>query len=255
MKKTFKKTLNIKKQNSSIFENVFILGGNSEIAREICLSLAKSGTKRIHLVSRDRIKTQLFIDQLDNFFDLKISSEELDLLTYNQEIKPHVSFFDLYIIATGYLGNVNLANDDHMEALKIAKINYYSLIPWINAIVTKERINKPGSIWILSSVAGDRGRPSNYHYGAAKAALSIYCEGLLHRCYKKPFKVRIIKAGFVYTSMTIGKAPKALCATKEYVAKTLIENPFKEGIEYLPWWWAIVMKVVSLLPRSFITKL
>ena len=60
---------------------------------------------------------------------------------------------------------------NQIEALKIAKVNYYSLIPWLNAIVTKDRINKIGSIWILSSVAGDRGRPSNYHYGAAKAAL------------------------------------------------------------------------------------
>ena len=141
-----------------------------------------------------------------------------------------------------------------MEALKIAKINYYSLIPWINAILTKRGLINQDQFGFLA-LAGDRGRPSNYHYGAAKAALSIYCEGLLHRCYNKPFKVRIIKAGFVYTSMTIGKAPKALCATKEYVAKTLIDNPFKEGIEYLPWWWAIVMKVVALLPRSFITKL
>ena len=255
MKKIFKRNFNRKEHNSSIFENVFILGGTSEIAKEICLSLAKSGTKRIHLVSRDSIKNKSFIDKLNNLFDLKVSSEEIDLLTYSQEKKPDVGFFDLYIIATGYLGNINFANNDHMEALKIAKINYYSLIPWINAILTKERINKPGSIWIISSVAGDRGRPSNYHYGAAKAALSIFCEGLYHRCYKKPFKVRIIKAGFVYTSMTIGKAPKFLCATTEYVAKTLIKNPFKEGVEYLPWWWAIVMKVVDLLPRSFITKL
>ena len=110
-------------------------------------------------------------------------------------------------------------------------------------------------MWIFSSVAGDKGRPSNYHYGAAKAALTIFCEGLLHRMYKKPFKIRVIKAGFIYTSMTIGKAPKILCASKEYVAKTLINKPHKEGIEYLPFWWLFVMKIVSIFPKSIISKL
>ncbi len=244
-----------KEKNYSLFENVFVLGGTSEIANEICISLAKRGTKRIHLVSRDKIKTKLFIDKLNNLFDLEISTEELDLLSYNLETIPKVGFFDLYIIAAGYLGNNNLANHDQIEALKIAKINYFSLLPWINAILTKDRINKPGSIWILSSVAGDKGRPSNYHYGAAKAALTIFSEGLLHRCIGKPFNVRIIKAGFIYTSMTIGKAPKALCASKESIAKNLLKNPFKEGIEYLPWWWFIIMKLIALLPKSFISKL
>ena len=110
-------------------------------------------------------------------------------------------------------------------------------------------------MWIISSVAGDRGRPSNYHYGAAKAALTIFCEGLLNRLHKKPFKIRIIKAGFIYTSMTIGKAPKILCASKEYVAKSLVNKPYKEGIEYLPFWWLFIMKLVSILPKSIISKL
>ena len=137
-------------------------------------SLAKRGTKKIHLVSRDPIKTKSFIDKLKNLYDLTVSSEEVDLLKHNPEKKPNVGFYDLYIIAAGYLGNINLANESHLEALKIARVNYYSLIPWIGAITTTDRINKPGSIWILSSVAGDRGRPSNYHYGAAKAGLTIF---------------------------------------------------------------------------------
>ena len=246
---------NRRKSNSNLFENVFVLGGTSEIANEICLSLAKRGTKRIHLISRDPIKTKSFIDKLKNLYDLTISSEEVDLLKHNPEHKPNVGFYDLYIIAAGYLGNINLANESHLEALKIAKVNYYSLIPWIGAITTKDRINKPGSIWILSSVAGDRGRPSNYHYGAAKAGLTIFSEGLLHRCHNKPFKVRIIKAGLIYTSMSIDKAPKAFCVSKKSIVKSLLKNPFKEGIEYLPWWWFFVMKIITLLPKSLLKKL
>ena len=61
---------------------------------------------------------------------------------------------------------------------------------------------------VISSVAGDVGRPSNYFYGASKAALTIFCEGLANYCYQYPFKVRIIKAGFIDTKMTKGKVQK-----------------------------------------------
>ena len=241
--------------NLNFFKSVFILGGTSEIAQEICLNLVRKGTKRIHFVSRKSSKVNSFIQRLTNEFTLEITVQECDLLHDDFKILPNVEFFDLYIIAAGYLGNSNLASDDLNEALNIAKVNYYSLIPWINSITSEHRISKPGAMWILSSVAGDRGRPSNYQYGAAKAALTIFCEGLLNKLHKKPFKIRIIKAGFIYTSMTIGKAPKILCASKKYVAKILINKPYKEGIEYLPFWWFFVMKIVSILPKSIIAKL
>ena len=148
-----------------------------------------------------------------------------------------------------------MAQNDLDEALKISRVNYYSLIPWINSIITEDRISKPGYLWILSSVAGDLGRPSNFHYGAAKAGLTIFCEGLHNTLQKKPFKIRIIKAGLIYTSTTIKKAPKILCASKKYIAKKLINKPDREGIEYLPFWWLIVMKIISILPKCIISKL
>ena len=81
--------------------------------------------------------------------------------------------------------------------MKINAINYIGIIPWIIEITKKERLHKPGRLWIFSSVAGDRGRPSNYHYGAAKSALTIFSEGLQLSCEKFPFRIRIIKAGFI----------------------------------------------------------
>ena len=243
------------KSNLNLFKSVFILGGTSEIAQEICLNLVRKGTKRIHFVSRKTSNINLFIERLTNEFSLEITNEECDLFNEDSKTLPNIEFFDLYIIAAGYLGNSTLANDDLDEALNIAKVNYYSLIPWINSITSENRVSKPGAMWILSSVAGDRGRPSNYHYGAAKAALTIFCEGLLYRLHKKPFKIRIIKAGFIYTSMTIGNAPKILCASKKYVANTLTNKPSKEGIEYLPFWWFFVMKIVLILPKSIVSKL
>ena len=247
--------LNRKRGNLNIFRSAFILGGNSEIAQEICLHLVQKGTKKFHFVSRDSKKNEIFLKRLKDQFDLEITSEEFDLLKGDLKAKPSIGFYDLYIIAAGYLGNSILAQNDLGEALKISRVNYYSLIPWIISITSEDRISKPGYLWILSSVAGDLGRPSNHHYGAAKAALTIFCEGLHNTLHKKPFKIRIIKAGLIYTSTTIKKAPKILCASKKYIAKKLINKPNREGIEYLPFWWLFVMKIISILPKSIISKL
>ena len=247
--------LNKKIKNKYPFNSVFVLGGSSEIAHELCFNLVLKGVRRIHLVSRDPRKNKAFIERLNKDFNLEIVNQKFDLMKEELNIKPNLDFFDLYIIAAGYLGDSILANNNNEEAIKIARVNYYSLIPWINAITSQKRTNKPGAIWIFSSVAGDRGKPSNYQYGAAKAALTIYCEGLLNICNDKKFKVRIIKFGFIYTSMTIKKAPKFLCASKVYIAKTLVNTPHKEGIEYLPFWWFFVMKIITILPRFIIARL
>ena len=245
----------IKKSNFNSFKRVFILGGTSEIAQEICYELIKKGTNRIHLVSRNLKKTESFIKKISSQHNIEISLQEIDLLNNDLNTLPHIEFFDLYIIATGYLGNSILANNNLEEASKIARVNYYSLIPWLNAITSEKRIVKKGAIWILSSVAGDIGRPSNYHYGAAKAALTIHSEGLLNRCHDKPFKVRIIKAGLINTAMSWGKAPPIIYKSKKFLAKNLIKTANNEGVEYWPWWWRVIIMIVSSLPRSLISKL
>ena len=139
--------------------------------------------------------------------------------------------------------------------MRILAANVVGLIPWITAIATPERLARPGRLWVFSSVAADRGRPSNYHYGAAKAALTALCEGVLLRCHGKPFAVRIIKAGFMATPMTVGKAPPALCASPESVARDLLRRPNRRGIEYMPCWWSPLMLLIRLLPAQIASKL
>ena len=75
------------------------------------------------------------------------------------------------------------------------------------------------------------------------------------RCQGKPFSVRILKAGFMATPMTIGKVPKVLCLPPSAVACDLLRRPNKRGIEYLPWWWSLVMLLVRLLPASMVSRL
>jgi len=238
--------------------SAFVLGSTSAVARAICLELARRGCSRFHLVARDPARNQPLAAELAKQFGAAVSVEQTNLLAdaaLEPIRRPDVGEFDLYLITTGSLGDAELALSDSSEALRITAANYSGLLPWITAIATPERLARPGRLWVFSSVAADRGRPSNYHYGAAKAALTALCEGLLLRCHGKPFAVRIIKAGFMATPMTVGKAPPALCASPESVARDLLRSPNKRGIEYLPWWWSPLMLLIRLLPTPLASKL
>lgn len=238
--------------------SVFVLGSTSALARAICLELAKRGCSRFHLVARDLARNQPLAAELAEQRGTEVSVEQADLLadaSLDSARQPAVDEFDLYLITAGSLGDAELARSDSNEALRITAANYCGLLRWITAIATAERLEQPGRLWVFSSVAADRGRPSNYHYGAAKAALTLLCEGLLLRCHGKPFAVRIIKAGFMATPMTVGKAPPALCANPESVARDLLGDPNRRGIEYLPWWWSPVMLLIRLLPAALASNL
>ena len=239
------------------FKSAFILGGSSTIAKSICIKLAEKGCKKFHLVSRDLTANKKLIEKLRNFYKAEVTEEKHDLslnTSLVNQFKPKVDFFDIYLIASGLIGDNDLANSNSKEALKINSVNYAGIVPWLIEIMTEKRIKRKGSMWVLSSVASDRGRPSNYHYGASKAALSIFCEGLLLRCVNKPFSVRIIKAGYISTPITAG-APKFLCTSPNKVASILIKKPYKRGIEYLPWWWNLIMIAVRTLPSYLAAKL
>jgi decaprenylphospho-beta-D-erythro-pentofuranosid-2-ulose 2-reductase len=238
--------------------SAFVLGSTSEVAKAICREVASRGCQRFHLVARNGEANQQLASELQQRFEAAVSTETTDLLAdaaLEPARRPEVGEFDLYLITAGALGNAELARSDSAEALRITAANYTGLLPWLTAIATPERIARPGQLWVFSSVAADRGRPSNYHYGAAKAALTAVCEGLLLRCHGKPFAVRIIKAGFMATPMTMGKAPPVLCVSPESVALDLLRRPNRRAIDYLPWWWSPLMGLIRLLLAPLASKL
>ena len=235
-----------------------MLGSTSEVAKALCREMANRGCGRFHLVARNGDANQVLATELEQIYGAAVSTEQNDLLadsSLSPVRRPQVGDFDLYLVTAGTLGDAELARSDAGEGMRILAANVGGLIPWITAIATPERLAKPGRLWVFSSVAADRGRPSNYHYGAAKAALTALCEGVLLRCYGKPFAVRIIKAGFMATPMTVGKAPPALCASPESVARDLLRRPNRRGIEYLPWWWSLLMRLIRVLPAPIASKL
>ena len=81
------------------------------------------------------------------------------------------------------------------------------------------------------------------------------CEGLMSSCYGKPFSVRIIKAGYMATPMTIGKVPNFLCIKAINVAKILLKDNSKRGVEYLPWHWGLIMMIIRIMPNFLVSRL
>ncbi|MGC6482663.1 MAG: SDR family NAD(P)-dependent oxidoreductase [Synechococcus sp.] len=238
--------------------SAFVLGSTSEVAQAICRELARRGCRRFHFVARNAETNQQLAAALQQRYGAAITTEQTDLLDDAAPAPTRrlaVGEFDLYLITAGSLGDAEMARSDAGEAMRILAANVGGLIPWITAIATPERLARPGRLWVFSSVAADRGRPSNYHYGAAKAALTTFCEGLMLRCHGKPFAVRVIKAGFMATPMTVGKAPAVLCVSPESVARDLLRRPNRRGIDYLPWWWSPLMGLIRLLPAPLVSKL
>jgi len=241
--------------NRSIIRSAWVLGSTSTVAMAICRGLAERGCRRFHLLARNPERNQALASDLRESFGAEVSCESVDLLAPDKSSPRLNESFDLYLVAAGSLGDAERARSDAAEAQAITQANYTGLIPWLTAIVSPERIQQTGALWVFSSVAADRGRPSNYHYGAAKAGLLRFCEGLLLRCHGTPFAVRILKAGFIASPMTDGEAPPLLCAKPEQIARDLLRKPYRRGIETIPWWWTPLMALVRRLPARVAAKL
>ncbi len=236
------------------FSSAWILGSTSTTAKAIITELARQDCRRFHLIARNQQRNEQLAQTLrSDHPGLDVTTDSVDLASPKPIESPEP--FDLYLITAGVMGDAEQARVDSDQAQWITQVNFTGLIPWLTAIVSEERIQQPGALWVFSSVAADRGRPSNYHYGAAKAGLTRFCEGLLLRCQGHPFAVRILKAGFITSPMTEGKAPPLLCTAPETIAKDLLRHPQRRGIEYIPWWWDPVMKLVRRLPAPLASKL
>ena len=236
--------------------SAFVFGSTSEIAKAICIELARKGCKKFVLLARNKNKNNIFAKQLTKKFNVEAVTKEIDLLQVEQKYDQlEINDCDLYLLATGYLGSYKKDIFDKNEAINIYKANYTGVILIILKIISSFKNNCQGRIWVLSSVASDKGRPSNYQYGAAKAALNIFCEGLFYLNMNKKLSIRVIKAGFVGTTKTLKIAPSFLCISPQKFARKLLENIDKQGIEYLPRWWFMIMKIVRILPDWLVAKL
>lgn len=164
---------------------------------------------------------------------------------------------DIALVAHGTLPNQKACEQDAQLALKEFSSNGLSMIALLTDLANRMEAQKSGCIAVISSVAGDRGRPSNYLYGAAKATVTNFCSGLRARMHKSGVHVLTIKPGFVDTPMTQGLAlPKLLLATPDDVAKDIVQaiRQSRDTL-YTPWFWSYIMHVIIHIPSAVFKRL
>lgn len=239
---------------------VVILGATSAIARATAQSFAKRGFN-LCLAGRDHeelerdaanLRIRYGVDACSKFFDV----EALD---------THPAFADAVqalpgelggvVLATGYLGDMNLARRaPHLERVLFANMLGPASILSFFADCLEAR--KSGFIVGISSVAGDRGRQSNYVYGAAKGGLSIYLQGLRNRLFPAGVHVLDVKPGFVDTAMTFGMPGLFLVASPAYVGECIVRAvETKRDSIYTPWFWRYIMLIIRNVPERIFKRL
>ena len=141
-------------------------------------------------------------------------------------------------------------------AQEIIAVNYLGAVSMLSRLAPRMAAEGKGAIVVLSSVAGDRGRPSNYTYGSAKAGLNTYLQGLRASYAAKGISVTTVKPGFMDTSMTYGMSGMFLVASPEACAKACLGFAAKgRDVVYFPGFWWLIMTIIKAIPERIFKKL
>jgi decaprenylphospho-beta-D-erythro-pentofuranosid-2-ulose 2-reductase len=163
---------------------------------------------------------------------------------------------DLALLAHGVLGDQQAAEADFEIAAAILHTNFISTVSLLTWLGNYLQAQRGGTLAVVSSVAGDRGRKSNYVYGASKGALNIFLEGLRNRIDRDGVQVLTIKPGFVDTPMTAHVAHNALFASPDQVARGILRAlEQRRDVAYVPWFWAGIMMLIRAIPGGRFKKM
>jgi short-subunit dehydrogenase len=239
--------------------SVLLLGASSDMATALARNFASEGYD-ILLAARNAHRLEPLRSDLTIRHGVTATLLEFDARNFN----GHASFWeslavkpDITICIFGYLGDQTAAEADWKECLNILEVNYVGAVSILNIVANDYISRGKGTIIGISSVAGERGRKSNYLYGSAKAGFTAYLSGLRNRLFHHGLQVLSIQPGFVYTRMTEGLTlPPLLTATPEQVAAA-VGNAVrkKKNVVYVKWFWRWIMLIIKSIPESLFKRL
>ena len=236
-------------------QKVVIIGATSAIAEATARLYAARGAK-LFLVARNEARLQDIAADLrvrgsqDVFFaslDVNDVERHADIIA---QIWSSLEQVDLLLVAHGTLPDQAQCEASVEVALKEFATNATSTIALLTAMAPRFETQHAGVMGVISSVAGDRGRQSNYLYGAAKAAVTAFSSGLRQRMAKVGVNVLTIKPGFVDTPMTRDFKKGALWAKPDAIAKGIVHAADRgRSVIYLPWFWLPIMLIIRHIPE------
>jgi decaprenylphospho-beta-D-erythro-pentofuranosid-2-ulose 2-reductase len=240
---------------------VLILGAVSAIARGVADAFARRGYD-LYLAGRDLEELERLASDLQVRHGVSVDFGQFDALAMGNHaalvrgIVTEVGELAGVVWAVGYMPAQEEALSDPSQVRRIVDTNFTAAMSVLDACAANLVNMGSGFIVAISSVAGDRGRQSNYYYGAAKGALTLYLQGLRNRLYPTGVRVLTVKPGFVDTSMTWGLPGLFLVASPEQVGGA-IASAVERGrdVLYVPWFWRYIMLIIRHIPERLFKRL
>ncbi len=239
---------------------LLVLGANSDVAIATAQQFARQSGADLILASRNLELLEKKAQDIQIRYDVSARAVAFDAVDH----QTHAAFYDDLepkpdgvILAFGHMGEQQAAQSDFMAAKKIIDTNFSGAVSILEIIAADFERRGRGFIIGIASVAGDRGRQSNYLYGAAKGALGIYLSGLRNRLSKHNVDVITVLPGFIRTKMTEGlDLPSLLTATPRQVAEDIFRAHQKsKEIIYTRWFWRWIMAIIKAIPESIFKRL
>ncbi len=239
---------------------ILILGATSTIAHETAKCFAADSAE-LFLVGRDAPRLRALASDLTarGAKRVEVIAADLAQIDGHPALVSHavesLGGIDAALVAHGTLGDQAASQADVQETLRQFTTNATSYISLLTLIANHMEERRTGCIAVISSVAGERGRGSNYVYGAAKSAVTQFASGLRARMAKCGIAVVTIKPGVVDTPMTSGIKKGPLTAKAEKVGRRIYVAMLKgEDVVYTPWFWGPIMLVIRTIPEGIFKK-
>jgi short-subunit dehydrogenase len=240
---------------------ILITGATSAIAQEAAKHFAADGDAFL-LAGRDPEKLAAVADDLRARGAKEVATAVVDMLDLARcsrlidEAAKQLGGLDTLLVAQGTLPDQAACEADPVRTLREFSLNAMGPITLLLKAAAYFETQGSGCLAVITSVAGVRGRRSNYVYGAAKAAVSTFLEGLRGRMGGAGVSVIDIRPGFVDTPMTAHLPKNALFASAASVGERIYRAMLAgDDVVYTPWFWRWIMLVIQLIPRSIFVKL
>jgi len=238
-------------------KTILIIGAKSDIAVAVAHKFASEGYN-LQLAARNSSELDEVVSDLKIRHEINVSAYELDILeyeTFSDFIDSLGCLPDIALCAVGILGNQTDDEKSFLNSSLVMRTNYEGPSLLLGEIANRFEVRGSGSIIGISSVAGDRGRASNYIYGSAKSGFTAFLSGLRNRLHKSNVNVLTVLPGFVKTKMTLHlKLPTAITSTSGKIASLVYKSKSKSKIIYV-FPWKIIMMIILSVPESIFKRL